>query len=102
MRLATFIVLGLAFSGCEIRDESYRRADRVTVGMTEQQAIAAAGAPSNATTATTICKRAGAVRELVYGAVTIYFGGLMKSDDGAILLCIDDKGRVIDKSQIDW
>lgn len=48
------------------------------------------------------CKSRGAVRELVYPAVTVYFGGLMETADGAILLCIDNAGRVIDKLQIDW
>jgi hypothetical protein len=33
--------------------------------MTEQQAIAAAGAPTGAGKATVICKREGAVRELL-------------------------------------
>jgi hypothetical protein len=89
-------------TACEIRDEPYKRADRITIGITEQEAIAAAGAPSNAAKATAPCKSRGAVRELVYPAVTVYFGGLMETADGAVLLCIDDQGRVIDKLQIDW
>jgi len=101
MRLAALVACFLAFTGCgEDRHEAYTKAWQVTVGTTEQEVLAVAGKPSEATKATEFCERSGAVRELVYEAAKVYLGGLTTDVYAVILLCLDDKGRVIDKIDI--
>ena len=74
----------------------------VEVGVSEQQAIAIAGAPSRTIEARGDCKESGGVRELLYDAMTIYFGGLSQSLDGTLALCLDRNNKVIDKLMIDF
>src|SRR5687768_14751773 len=79
MRRLCMLAVLCAATACETRDEPYTRASRaIEQGMTEQQAIAAAGARSRAAEATFICRQDGGVRELLYHSTLVYFGGLKK------------------------
>jgi hypothetical protein len=104
MRRLCFLLTVISSAGaCETRDEPYKRASlAIQQGMTEQQATAAAGAPSGAAKATVICQRDGGVRELLYDSTLVYFGGLKKDVHATVLVCIDSKGTVVSKHEIDF
>jgi hypothetical protein len=102
-RLSMLLAALFAAAACETRDEPYRRAAlNIEPSMTEQQAIAAAGAPSLTENATVICRREGGARELLYHSTLVYFGGLKKDVHATVLVCLDSKGIVLSKHEIDF
>ena len=102
-RLFALLAALCAIAACDTRDEPYRRASlTIEQGMTEQQAIAAAGTPSGAGKATVICQRDGGVRELLYDSTLVYFGGLKKDVHATVVVCLDSKGVVLSKHGIDF
>lgn len=102
-RLCMLLAVLCGATACETRDEPYTGASRaIEQGMTEQQAIAAAGAPSGAAKATFICRQDGGIRELLYDSTLVYFGGLKKDVHATVLVCLDSKGIVLSKHQIDF
>ena len=102
VRLAAALACCVFVTGCEVKNESHRRAMSVEVGIVETQVLAVAGPPSRAVQARGECKTIGGVRELLYDATTVYFGGLSESIDGTIALCLDGKGIVIDTVMIQF
>ena len=102
-RLCMLLVAVLcAATACEIRDEPHRRASlAIEQGMTEQQAIAAAGPPSRTNNPSDLCRQNGGVRALLYDATTVYFGGLTESIDGIVVVCLDSHGVVVSKLYIE-
>lgn len=89
-RLCLLLAVFAATAACEIRDEPHRRASfSIEPGMTEKQAIAAAGAPSRTSKASELlCGEESGVRELLYDTTTVYFGGLKESLDGVVVVCL--------------
>ena len=103
-RLCLLLAVVAATAACEIRDEPHRRASlSIEPGMTEKQALAAAGSPSRTSKASELlCGREGGVRELLYDATTVYFGGLKESLDGVVVVCLDSNGIVLAKYHIQF
>ena len=103
MRNAVLSVCLLFVAGCEANtDAIVRIAETVKVGMTEQEALAISGPPT-----TTVahdfppCKEAGGVRILLYAHTSSFFG-FMKQTHGAVLLCVDARGIVVEKFDLDY
>lgn len=102
MRSAVLLVCLLFFAGCKAKDEGFLRAATVKEGMTEQEALAVAGTPTDTIPAKfPPCEEAGGVRILLYAHTTTFLG-LMEQTHGAVLLCVDARGIIVDTADLDY
>lgn len=105
-RLCLLLAFVASTAACEIRDDAHNRASLgIEPGMPEEQAIAVAGAPSRTAKTGTddlLCGKEGGVRELLYDATTVYFGGLKESLEGVVVVCLDSNGVVLAKYHIEF
>ena len=103
MRNAVLLVCLLLVAGCEANTEAILRTTEVKVGMTEQEALAIAGVPMRTTLDIDFppCKEAGGVRMLLYFH-TSSFLGRMEQTHGAVVLCVDARGIIVDTAQLDY
>ncbi len=101
-RITLLVASSLTLIGCVLRDVGYRRADNVIdEGKTEQEVIAAVGAPGRTTDASRPCVERGGVRELHYDAVT-YVGSVKAGEQRGVVACLDQNRTVVAKLFIEY